>query len=253
MPYFMGDNHIRNIHAFRTVYYDGRNGGGKTLLAVRDAYEILNRGWARYCVSNIPLVFADNIEDIVPREGAGGYSLDVVCILDEAGQYIDIGSEAKKYMRFLRKANIFLLMPSLDDVATILQRYVVERQFNAQVLGVNAYVYQTFIRRRAGNDKEKFILRRPTEVYGLYDTDARPVDDMGIAEWLQKWNDASIEKYYGKQGRKPTGRAARVSTKVSTVAQGGGQFEEFAEAAQKLEQSNRDLSLSNEGSRKRRR
>ena len=102
------------LRGFRVGYIGGRYAGGKTALAYRLAYELLEHHGFRYVLSNCEDVWSDDPAGVVCRPNARGTPIlmDAVIILDEAGLVIEGASQAKRFNAFLRKFNVILLLPS---------------------------------------------------------------------------------------------------------------------------------------------
>ena len=169
------------IKTYRVCFVGGRYGGGKTALCVRLAYDLLESGFVKRCVSNIPIVFGDdweqlNIDDV--------YHTDTVIILDEGGLFLEDKSDVKEYLAFLRKMNITLLIPSVEPPSTRVRGLTIQRTFNLSPIGVPLWVYSAFLKSGSIREDARFGWWRPSEIFGLYDTKAAPVDDDGISDWI---------------------------------------------------------------------
>jgi hypothetical protein len=228
MPLHSFNAVLHYIKMYRVAHIDGRYGGGKTSFAFRCAYELLTRGGYRYLFSNVASVWNDNPDEIVMRDGR---YVDAVVVLDEGGLFLKTGRDVEKFLVFLRKLNITLLLPSVQRPASALCRLQVQRMSNLNVLGLPLWSYVGRLSSGDQNERSNFYWRNPKEIYGIYDTLGVPTDDTLV--YLADGSDAksimaagSLEGYMNewvKQLAQSTGyknTAARNS--------GGGFVDEFA-------------------------
>jgi hypothetical protein len=138
---------------FRVVHIGGRYGGGKTSLAWRLAYELVDKGLARYVISNVKSVWSDDPAKITLRQGV---YVDAVVILDEGGIFLKTGYDADKFLAFLRKLNITLLIPSVLPPATKARFLSVQRVWNAGVLGLPLWWYRVDLIYGTTREKDYF-------------------------------------------------------------------------------------------------
>lgn len=244
---------------YRKIWIDGRYGGGKTALAVMMSYWMLEKGFADYLVSNIPVAFASNPWEIFPDDDD---RLNTVVLLDEGGLFLRTSSDVDDYLAFLRKSNVYLIVPSVKAPSMDLREFSVWRNFNAKRVGFNVWIYNYILKTGNGKDKDKFYWRDPPEIYGLYDTDARPVDDAGISDWLIYHKERAVQKYKESfkqsigdyEKRFAEHRATqREANRLSEVEEGRRTAELFAEAAAQISESAETISLSGEKRKRRRR
>ena len=232
---------LLNFLNFRTLWLSGRTGGGKTALAVRIAYELLDREYVRHVVSNIPMAFATDPWSIQPDEAD---RLHTLVILDEGGMFLKTTSDTEQYLAFLRKSNIYIIVPSVKEPHRDLRILSCERLFNAQKIGFKGWVYQYLLRTALVKETEKFFWPDPSEVYGLYDTDARPVDDFGISDWLIYHKEKAVEKYYGEHQRRVKSYENKEGPDGVRAMEGAGRWAElFYEAAQEIRAASEAVSL----------
>lgn len=203
MSFYMGDVFLGLVKLYRMVWISGRYGGGKTALSYRIAHYLLETGFVRYVVSNTDSVWSSKLEDVKPRfDDRGMPILDTCVILDEGGLFLKTTKDADEYMAFLRKLNVILLMPSVTPVSSRLRALTVMREFNARIIGLPLWVYKYTLHQGVIRENERFYWFNPQEIYGIYDTYATPVDDVGISDWLAGWVEVAVKAYYDRSGHK---------------------------------------------------
>ena len=115
------------VRLYRSVYFSGRYGSGKTALAVATARYFQRRGYK--FISNIPVWDSRRLfrrdEDIKKS----------VILLDEAAEVLDAyDSKSKKLLeafRYLRHNDVIVLLPCVDLVQKRMRKMVVRRIFDA--------------------------------------------------------------------------------------------------------------------------
>ena len=165
-------------------------------------------------------------------------------ILDEGGMFLKTTSDTDQYLAFLRKSNIYIIVPSVKEPHRDLRILSCERLFNAQKIGFKGWVYQYLLRTALVKETEKFFWPNPSEVYGIYDTDARPVDDFGISDWLIYHKEKAVEKYYGEHQRRVKSYENKEGPDGVRAMEGAGRWAElFYEAAQEIRAASEAVSL----------
>lgn len=169
---------IHYATTFRTVWFGGRYGGGKTSLAVWLALGLVEQRYASTIISNLPLALDG--EQIIGREEARSAS-DAVLILDEGWQELEVGSSnrsIKEWLAFLRKQNQIVLLPSVLPLARQVSVFTVERRFNGYPFGLPIWVYRwrlnTGAITRRSSELGWLWWVRPSDVFGVYDHEYRP-------------------------------------------------------------------------------
>lgn len=192
---------LRALKDYRVLWLDGRYGGGKTLFAFYLAAALVDKGYAKYIVSNVQSVWNDGIKKIMDNVRSGQY-LDTVLILDEAGIFLDNGGRAKAFNAFLRKYNVILLLPSVQPPASVLQRFSCFREVEWSAIGLPVWQYKATLRTgqstgRADRDTFRMWLTNPGNLFGIYDTEALPLDANAI-EIMMKEHLANVKRYRGE-------------------------------------------------------
>jgi hypothetical protein len=171
----------------RIVSIEGRQGGGKTLLAFKIAVELIENpeydyGF-RYIISNCPCTFADRVEDIELREEK---FLDTIVILDEMGKFLDQNNAklSKMIIADMRKLNCLIIAPSVTETQKDLRAYVIEPVLDLEFLGIDAYYYRGLLTRRSGKDKTSFWYLGTKDIKGHYNSNEILDDSQGIIPWL---------------------------------------------------------------------
>ncbi len=212
---------------YRVLWIQGRYGGGKTALAFRLAYELLNSGFSRYLISNCRSVWSDSMDDVTVRDGA---YLDACIILDEGGLFLRTGKDTEDFLAFMRKFNIVLLIPSVRPPSRSVCQLSVQRVLNLRKLALPAWLYRCNLRYENIRENYWFLWWWPSEIFGIYDTRDVPVDDAGVSDWLVAHKDKVVTD--AGQGR---ARAKRLRPVEEVGGETGGDvLLEVAEAVGSL-------------------
>jgi hypothetical protein len=170
---------VRYLTLFRTLWFAGRYGGGKTALAVYMAAQLVIERYATTIVSNLPLDLG--VDGVTIKRGDISGIKDAVLLLDEGWQELEIGSSAKAvkaWLAYLRKDNLHVLLPSVHALAREVSNYTIERKWNLLVFGLPYWVYQW--RLITGHHSKKDVsmgwlyLHKPQRIFGSYDHEYRP-------------------------------------------------------------------------------
>lgn len=198
------------VNVYRVAWFMGRYGGGKTSLAFRIAGELCEKYGYRYVISNVKSVWNTDPADVVLRQNKW---VDAVIVLDEGGLFLENSFDAKKFLAFLRKLNIVLLVPSVLPPSPKMRFLSIQRMLNLNLLGLPIWTYMFNL--TYGNIKENgsFFWRNPHEIYGIYDTNGFPEDDVGLAEYVQKW----IAQAKRTEGYKETAKRKATFTSGESV------------------------------------
>lgn len=210
------------VKTFRIVHFSGRYGSGKTALAYRLAYELLESGFSRYLLSNCNDVWREDTADVVLRDGR---FLDCCVILDEAGLFMENSRQAKQFVAFMRKMNVVLLLPSVDPPPGRVRFLQVQRQFNLMALGIPLWLYTARLNTGMAREKYGFGWWRPAEIFGVYDTGDFVSDDDELGEFLAGHVERLTGGRYGRRSK---------TEPVSEVAAAGGDAGDFLEAASQI-------------------
>lgn len=213
----------------RIVYIGGAFGTGKTALSFRMVPEFLDDSSTglRYVASNIDSVWTDKLDHIqMDEEGR----LNTVCILDEAGEFIDSMKDVKGWISYLRKLNVVLILASAVEPHSVMRRFELRRTINWQVFGVPATSWRWIVDTGVAS-KERYVSAvfhwwKPSEIYGVYDTDAAPGDAMRLKTYLEeaidiyrKVNPQEVDD--GTSAAQPTSRESGRAKATATVKETG--------------------------------
>jgi hypothetical protein len=225
--FLFADAFLRMVANYRVVWLSGRFGGGKTSLAVWIAAWLVRNHYAERLVSNIPITGRVDPPPVPIN--------NTVILLDESWMYVDSWNDVKAYAAFLRKANLYLLLPSVWAPHSRLRILECHRVFNGVVIGLPFWVYRWSLGMASISEKGYFMLWRPERVFGLYDTEYIPRDDGGIVAAISaSIGDLPDGRSDGTYGRNRQGSAA-----------GGNAVEEYArridDAAEQIERQLRYL------------
>lgn len=163
------------LRDYRSVWLSGRPGGGKTLLAVVLAYELVACGFLTRIVANFPITFPGwrgRKCDVDPAS-----VVDAAIILDEAWAEVGLGAEGalKRWMAYPRKNNQVFLYPSVLPLTKSLHMFRVNRVFCGTKFGLPFWTYR--YRLDVGERKPlagNFFLWTPSRYFGMYDSFAKP-------------------------------------------------------------------------------
>lgn len=186
------------LRTYRIVHIGGRYGGGKTALAQKLAADLLESGFCRYLVSNVRSVWQDEPADVVLRDGL--YA-DAVVVLDEGGLFLKSSFDAEKFLAFLRKLNIVLIIPSVLPPSSRVRMLSIQRTMNLQSVGLPLWLYTTTLWYGHVKENTRFGWWMPSEIYGVYDTLGFPSDDAGLGEWVEKWTNKAAKSHGYKEKR----------------------------------------------------
>jgi hypothetical protein len=195
--FFGAETFFALVTSVRHVWGAGFFGSGKTLLAVLLAAELVARGLVERVYSNIDIKGKAPIEEYVSQggiyhsknlrrsflEGERFPIEDAAIVLDEAHLFLDTWKVAKDYMAALRKANLYMLMPSVWPPHLRLRSLEVRRTLNLYSFGVPGWWYQWSLTNGPTiAEKGTFLLWRPDRIFGVYNTADYPADDGGIID-----------------------------------------------------------------------
>lgn len=156
--------------SYRVVNMFGHYGSGKTLLAVHLAMEFWKRGIVEKIYTNFPCVGAE-IEYVENDK-------NFVMVLDEAHVVIDSRAFSKQasqtWLKDLRKRKSILLVPAVLSVDKRFRSLAVAR---IMAVGNLAWVYRWQIDDGVGEHSGTFILWKPYQYFGAYDTEYIPTDE----------------------------------------------------------------------------
>lgn len=194
MPLVNSNIILSMIRNYRAAHLGGRFGSGKTSLAYEIANELKEQGHIRYILSNVKSIWNDDPEKVELRFEDGGAFVDAVVILDEGGTFLETGFEAKQLLSFLRKLNIIILIPSRIPPSLKLRFLTVQRIFNMGVVGVPLWWYRMDLSDMKIKEKDYFGWWKPSEIYGIYDTQGMPMDDSYLKLYFDKWINRAAQK-----------------------------------------------------------
>jgi len=193
MPFIGGDNLLSYMETYRILWIWGRYGGGKTSLGYRIAYHLLQTGRFRYMFSNVKCVWNDDPEKVVYRDRQ---YVDAVFVLDEGGTFIKDVVDLDQYTAFLRKMNIALIIPSIEPPPRGAQKLKVQMVFDWTTIGIPLWQYSMMLNFGEVKVKDRFFWYKPSEIWGVYDTNGVPLDDAGLAVYLARWT-KNLQRMHG--------------------------------------------------------
>ena len=157
----------------RDCFITGRKGSGKTLLAFAMAGYALENKFVQGVFANIP-------HNYPPAASVA----NAFVIVDESWQFID-NRFSKSTFSFMgawsRKTNSLWAFPSVYGVDLRVRNLQCERIADINLLPVRAWLYRWT---NCWGDKGHFLMVRPEQYFGTYDTKAIPVDDGGAVDSL---------------------------------------------------------------------
>lgn len=151
----------------------------KTALAYAIAMHLASKGLVSNISSNIEDVFPDCLDE-APK--------DACIILDEPGRFLLKVSQARIINSFAGKLGLVFLFPGKQPPHADLRQLVVKPLFDGGKLGMNwiLYGFEAYQQRQKTYDG-KFLWINQAEVYGLYNSEARPSGGGQIWDTLQKY------------------------------------------------------------------
>ncbi len=251
MPLINANQAILNIANYRKLWLAGNVGTGKTLLAFLIARELVNRGYAKYIVSNIPSVWSDDPQTVLDNVRDIMY-LDCVIILDEGGQFIKTAKQAAVFSAFPRKFNIYLILASVDPPAFNFKSFAIERTWKWSSFGIPAltYAYSLQTGVALGNSErtiQSFHLWKYSEMFGIYDTQAAPLDADDIVDMLDT-HYVNVQQHMATKGKSlrlegvtneqdSSGDRDTEPKRLRDLGEEWGVPQDFSEAASQIESS----------------
>lgn len=187
------------LKSFRIYWGAGGFGSGKTAVSVLVAAELVSRGLVDKVVSNIDIKGKSGVNDVVP-DGCKYYSENLrkwyfpgqrlplenaAIVLDEAHLFLDSWRVAKDYVSALRKANVYLLLPSIWPPHVRLRFLEVRRTLNLYAYGLPAWRYHWALTNGTIAEQGHFNVFRPDRMFGIYNTADFPADDGGIVDAMR--------------------------------------------------------------------
>lgn len=191
MPILNGEVLLETIMNERIVWLSGRVRSGKTSLAYRIAHDLVVSGKVRYIFSNVKSVWNDDPEHMVLRDGR---FVDAVIILDEGGLFLKSSRQADRFMSFLGKLNVVVMIASRAKPSTKLTMLSIQRLFNAAIIGLPFWFYKMTLLDGSVKETDRFIWKNPSEVWGVFDSYGFPSDANVLADYLRAWTDAAAKK-----------------------------------------------------------
>lgn len=184
--FLAGDEFLRTLVGLRVLWLAGRFGGGKTLLSFALSSWLYKNGYINTVYSNIPSPICEPVTDDTRFYKSA-------LVLDEAWVLLDAREYAKNVSRtigaFLRKYQLYLLLPSVFPVDKRFRALWCQRVFNGMTVGVPLWVYAWRCDMGVMSDKGWFALVRPQQFFGSYDTMATPTTDGGMLKAMANTTD----------------------------------------------------------------
>lgn len=223
------------LRGYRVAHLAGRFGSGKTALAYRLAYELLEHHGFRYILSNCEDVWSDRPEDIVLRPDAKGDPtyMDAVVILDEAGIVFEGTQHARQFVAFMRKFNVCLLLPSVEAPPSRVRFLQIMRKYNFNALGLPLWWYEARLNTGLDRVRYQFGWWQFSEIFGVYDTSDFPSDDSGIGDWIGQHVERKTTGRR-KRGRRPAKRDVPPVAREGRQAGTGEAADAFTDAAAEI-------------------
>ena len=160
------------LDLYRFVWISGRYGGGKTLLSVAFADALLRSGRVSRIFSNFPFKLSS------PLPSSPDDIRDSCVIFDEAWLYFDSRSRNWSFvsavLAYLRKRNVYLLLPSVFPLDKRLRQVCAQRvaAFSRLLPGL-PWLYSFSVGWGVYSDRHFFLLF-PSRYFSLYDHLAIP-------------------------------------------------------------------------------
>lgn len=178
------DEFFYNLLAYRVLWIRGRLGGGKTLLAVAIADELLKRHGFTGVIANFPHVLKPHNWRERMDDGSVRGVRGAVVVWDEAGVFIDRRTFARNDRgvgAFLRKLNNVLLLPSVIPVDIRLSYFSVQREVRVSAFG-ERWRYRWMLALPGAQVESGTFWLEPNRYFGTYDTQYVPSSDGGYMD-----------------------------------------------------------------------
>jgi hypothetical protein len=198
-----GEDFFEAYIGVRDCFITGRKGSGKTLLAFAMAQYALEHKFIKGVLANIPhkLPKRDTVKDSF-------------VIIDESWQLIDNRFSKADYSfmgAWSRKTNTLWAFPSVFGVDLRVRNLQVERIADISLLPVRCWLYKW---ENCWGDKGHFLMVRPEQYFGVYDTHAIPINDGGAIDSLMSLLPPGIQLVQ-KKGRVSSRESQNVVPVVS--------------------------------------
>lgn len=220
---------ISVIKSARIVEITGSLGAGKTSLAFRLGYELLNSGFCRILTSNVPNVWNTYPDEWVIRDKT---KIDCCIILDEGGQFIKSRSDSEQFIAGLRKINSVVISPSKSSLNRDFAEIKIELVQRHDVIGLPVWVYSWNTRGGKKKDEQKFYWVRPSEIFGVYSTQDWTASANGIDISLGNLMD-SIEvedvRVWYPNNKKAASKASKINAGDNNIPKGNTSQERVQE------------------------
>jgi hypothetical protein len=177
------DEFLRYVELTRYLWISGRFGGGKTALAFEIAGSLIDTERFTHLYSNCASVWADDPSRLQLREGL--YA-DSAIVLDEAGLFVRDNKTAQRWLAFLRKFNIVLILPSFAPPAPSFQNLRVRRLLDGGAFGLPFWLYGWKYEDRDIKEGGRFFWWQPADIFGTYDTQSIPSDADELLNMLDR-------------------------------------------------------------------
>lgn len=177
----LADQFLSIFKHARSVWIGGLFGRHKTSFAYALAEGYLKQGYR--LVSNNKSVWGERKEDIDFNQNG---QLKVVVLLDEAGLDVKMRFQAEQMTAYLRKMDVYIIMPSFWPPAQMLRFLVLQPIINWQMIGIPLITYKWIVRLKMFESSGWFLWWRPDEVYGIFSSMDPGEDAQGILDWLSK-------------------------------------------------------------------
>lgn len=233
------------LSGYRIAWVAGRVGSYKSSLSLWLARPFLEKGYR--LVSNMQCVWNDDPTkiDFVDEWG----HLKVVVIIDEGGGELQFGRQVMDIMRYPRKMDVVLIIPSFWPPALAGRTLTVQGMWNTVSAGLPMVVYKWKIRLQDFKDNGHVIWTFPQDSFGIYSSQSPGFDAGYIVEWLGLKTEEYVDKYAQKapewiENVRSQVKAKRGAKSVPTMDDREstyGGFESLTEASENFASASYDL------------
>lgn len=233
-----------NLTGYRIAWIAGRVGSYKSSLALMLAKPFLERGYR--LITNMSCVWSDNPLDVDFVDEWG--HLRTVIIIDEGGSELQFGRQVQDIMKYPRKMDVVLIIPSYWPPAAAGKVLTIQGLWNTVSAGLPMVVYKWRVRILDFKDSGISVWTFPQEMFGIYSSQSPGYDPSYIVEWLGWKTDEYVAKYSQKapswvEETRQKVKSVQSSKRISKMAEDepSREYDILSEAAENISSASYDI------------